>query len=207
MGKNTKLISTWENHKSKLLKTIVIVSCEFIFESITLVIEHTTYDQRTWQSFGGKITWNTQSCITIIVETVLKGGKLLNIVDWNCIVKLVYRTMAEASSSQSKKVPVIGSFPYYLFKGPPSSKSHCDRLFLFWISLLSKRVIWLAERRQAVRKRAPSCLVLVSFKRLILQIYTEMWPNIYKITQENYRMINRERIYSGGLKYMCRIRL
>ena len=103
MGKNIKLISTWENNKSKLLKTIVIVSCKLILWSITLVIEHTTYYQLEHDNvFGGKITWNTQSCITIIVETVLKGGKLLNIVDWNCIVKLLYRTMAEASSSQSK---------------------------------------------------------------------------------------------------------
>ena len=31
--------------------------------------------------------------------------------------------------------------------------------------------------------------------------------NVYKITQESYGMINRERIYTGGLKYMCRIRL
>ena len=30
---------------------------------------------------------------------------------------------------------------------------------------------------------------------------------MYKITQENYRMLNRERIYTGGLKYMRRIRL
>ena len=30
---------------------------------------------------------------------------------------------------------------------------------------------------------------------------------MYKITQENYRMISRERLYTGGLKYMCRIRL
>ena len=28
---------------------------------------------------------------------------------------------------------------------------------------------------------------------------------MYKITQENYRMSNSERIYTGGLKYMCRI--
>ena len=112
----------------------------------------------------------------------------------------LYKTSIDWLSNES-----VG-FPKFNFKGPPSSKSHCDRLFLFWISLLSKRVIWLAERRQAVRKRAPSRLVLVSFKRLILQIYTEMWPNIYKIAQENYRMINRERIYTGGLKYMCRIR-
>ena len=99
MGKNIKLISTWEYHKTKLLKTIVIVRCKLIFESITLVIhmikEHDSV-------FGGKIAWNTQSCITIIAETVLKGGKLLNIVDWNFIVKLLYRAMAEASSSQSK---------------------------------------------------------------------------------------------------------
>jgi len=25
---------------------------------------------------------------------------------------------------------------------------------------------------------------------------------MYKITQENYRMSNRERIYTGGLKYV-----
>ena len=30
---------------------------------------------------------------------------------------------------------------------------------------------------------------------------------MYKITQENYRMLNREHIYTGRLKYMCRIRL
>ena len=38
------------------------------------------------------------------------------------------------------------------FKGPPSSNTHCGRLSLFWISLLSKRVIWLAERTQPLRK-------------------------------------------------------
>ena len=37
-------------------------------------------------------------------------------------------------------------------KGPPSSKSYCGWLFLFWISLLSKRMSWLTERTQAVRK-------------------------------------------------------
>ena len=30
---------------------------------------------------------------------------------------------------------------------------------------------------------------------------------MYKITQENYRMLNRERIYTRRLKYMCRILL
>ena len=50
-------------------------------------------------------------------------------------------------------------------------------------------------------KRAPSCLILVVFKR---QIYKHT-PNIYKITQENFEMISRERIYESGLKYMYRI--
>ena len=44
------------------------------------------------------------------------------------------------------------SYEFQSLKGPPSSKTHYGRLFLFWISLLSKCVIWLAERTQAVRK-------------------------------------------------------
>ena len=48
-------------------------------------------------------------------------------------------------------------FPHSLeillaLKDPPWPKGHCGCLFLFWISLLSKCVIWLAECTQAVQK-------------------------------------------------------
>ena len=52
--------------------------------------------------------------------------------------------------------------PFRTVKGPPSSKTHSGRLFLFFISLLSKRMISLAERTQAVRIGPPSRLLLVS---------------------------------------------
>ena len=89
------------------------------------------------------------------------------------------------------------------FKGPLSSKSRCSRLFLFWITLLSKCLIWLAECSQAVREGHH----LILYSSASNGLFYKHTPNIYKITQENYRMIKREHIYTGRLKYMCRIRL
>ena len=57
----------------------------------------------------------------------------------------------KTNTSKTKTFSLLFSLNFYV-KGPPSSKTHCGRLFLFWISLLSKRVIWSAERTQAVRK-------------------------------------------------------
>ena len=61
----------------------------------------------------------------------------------------------------------------------PSSKSHCSRLFLFWISFLSKRVIWLAERTQAVGKGHH----LVLHSSASDDLFYKYTPNIFKITQ------------------------
>jgi len=53
------------------------------------------------------------------------------------------------------------------------------RLFLFWTSLLSKRVIWLAQRTQAVRKGRH----LVLHSSASNDYFYKYTPNIYKITQ------------------------
>ena len=62
---------------------------------------------------------------------------------------------------------------------------------------------WLNALKQFEKAAISSCT-----RQLVTTIFFYKYtPNKYKITQENYRMSNRERIYTGGLKYTCRIRL
>ena len=116
---------------------------------------------------------------------------------WSHLQQYVHRNLPCASLTQQTHSTVNQLLLLNIdLKGPPSSKSHCHCL-LFWISLLPKRVIWLAERTQAVWKGCHLILYSSASNNLIYK-YT---PNMYKTAQKNYRMINRERIYTGGWKY------
>ena len=75
---------------------------------------------------------------------------------WTSTSSRSIKTQKENSANIQPSWPRAWSiiYTYWMHLRPtlPSSKTHCGRLFLLWISLLSKRVIWLAERTQAVRK-------------------------------------------------------
>jgi len=60
---------------------------------------------------------NSRNCLVSLeiytlfkTKYFLKGGKLLNNVDWNCIVKLLYRTMSQASSYNQSKYLLLALF-------------------------------------------------------------------------------------------------